>query len=228
MVLINYKTFYYKNGELNKMEGFFKKSKYYLRLLLKQLFQKVPRIWPKVHLLTESHGSNYGGWCIYPLPINRTSIIYSFGIGKDLSFDLSLVKTYGVEIYAFDPTPESIMWVEAQKVPQELHVFDYGVADFDGKAFLNSPNNPQHISHTLLNNVYNLGDRVEVQVYRLETIMKQLGHDHIDLLKMDIEGSEYDVLDDIQESKIQINQLLVEFHHNFPGLGPDSYKIIDR
>ncbi len=49
--------------------------------------------------------------------------------------------------------------------------------------------------------------------------MRELGHEHIDILKMDIEGAEYDVIDDIYKSGIRPRQLLVEFHHRFPGLG---------
>ena len=43
--------------------------------------------------------------------------------------------------------------------------------------------------------------------------MKQLKHDKIDILKMDIEGAEYKVIEDIIKSNIDILQILVEFHH---------------
>ena len=36
---------------------------------------------------------------------------------------------------------------------------------------------------------------------------------------MDIEGSEYDVIEDILTNKLEIDQILVEFHHRFPGIG---------
>ena len=36
---------------------------------------------------------------------------------------------------------------------------------------------------------------------------------NLDLLKMDIEGAEYAVLDDMLQSGILPDQLLVEFHH---------------
>jgi hypothetical protein len=49
--------------------------------------------------------------------------------------------------------------------------------------------------------------------------MTRLGHDRLDVLKMDIEGAEYGVLDDVVNSKIVVPQLLVEFHHHFPGVG---------
>jgi FkbM family methyltransferase len=60
---------------------------------------------------------------------------------------------------------------------------------------------------------------VELPVQRLTTIMRDLGHDKINLLKMDIEGAEYSVLADLLASHIRVDQLLVEFHHRFPEVG---------
>ena len=54
--------------------------------------------------------------------------------------------------------------------------------------------------------------------------MRQLGHDQIDILKMDIEGAEYDVINDISMSDTRPKQILVEFHHRFPGVGIDRTK----
>jgi hypothetical protein len=56
-------------------------------------------------------------------------------------------------------------------------------------------------------------------VKRLSTIARELGHEHIDVLKMDIEGAEYDVLVDLEKSSIRPVQILIEFHHRFPGIG---------
>jgi hypothetical protein len=36
---------------------------------------------------------------------------------------------------------------------------------------------------------------------------------------MDIEGAEYEVIDDIVRLGLRIPQLLVEFHHRLPGVG---------
>jgi hypothetical protein len=41
----------------------------------------------------------------------------------------------------------------------------------------------------------------------------------VDLLKMDVEGAEYDILDGLQRVKHLPIQLLVEYHHRFPGIG---------
>ena len=54
--------------------------------------------------------------------------------------------------------------------------------------------------------------------------MRELGHSNIDILKMDIEGAEYTVIDDIINSGIRPLQILIEFHHKFPDVGVNISK----
>ena len=48
----------------------------------------------------EYHGSAYGGWNVAASQLNKDSIIYSFGVGEDISFDTSLIEKYGCNIFA--------------------------------------------------------------------------------------------------------------------------------
>ena len=59
--------------------------------------------------------------------------------------------------------------------------------------------------------------------------MGTLGHTSIDIIKMDIEGAEYAVLENLLSEKIKPGHLLVEFHHRFPGIGKNmTSDIIQR
>ena len=49
--------------------------------------------------------------------------------------------------------------------------------------------------------------------------MKERGHTRIDLLKMDIEGFEYEIIEDVLRNSIDIRQICVEFHHFFKNIG---------
>ena len=55
---------------------------------------------------------------------------------------------------------------------------------------------------------------VTCPIRRLSTLMQDLGHTRIDVLKMDIEGFEYAVVEDLIAGTIRPRQLLIEFHHN--------------
>jgi FkbM family methyltransferase len=67
---------------------------------------------------------------------------------------------------------------------------------------------------------------LEAPCVTLNTAMKLCQQTKIDILKMDIEGSEYAVLEQaIFEGWVQnIQQILVEFHHFLPGLDAGQTK----
>jgi FkbM family methyltransferase len=167
----------------------------------------------------ERFGSDSCGWYIMTTDIGRDSIIYSFGIGEDASFDTALAERFGLTVHAFDPTPRSIEWIKQQAFSDRFVLHECGLSSFDGTASFNPPENPDHVSHTLLNRPSTSDRAISVPVKKLATIMKELGHARIDVMKMDIEGAEYDVLEDISKCGIRPRQILVEFHHRFPDVG---------
>ncbi len=190
-----------------------------LETLAKAAVGKELLLKPDTVCTKERFGSDYGGWDVATSHIDTHSIIYSFGIGEDATFDMALIDTFDVTIHAFDPTPRSIDWVKRQGFSDRFLMHEYGIAAFDGNVAFHPPENPDHVSHTLLNRPSTKAKAISVPVKRLSTIMHELGHDRIDIFKMDIEGAEYDVIDDMWKSEILPQQILVEFHYRFPGVG---------
>ena len=174
---------------------------------------------PVVHL-----GSEYGGYWIKEGSLNKESIVYSVGIGEDISFDLDLIDKYGCQVFGFDPTPKSIDWIKTQECPKEFVFTPWGVSDFDDEAEFHPPNNPNHVSHSLIKHKGVKSEGVKAKFRRLSTIMDHFEHNVVDLLKLDIEGYEYAVIKDLVSSNVPINQVCLEFHHRFSGLGIDYTK----
>ena len=56
---------------------------------------------------------------------------------------------------------------------------------------------------------------VRGHVQRLVSIMRMLGHRRIDVLKLDVEGSEFETIPDLIDSAIEVDQLLIEIHYQF-------------
>jgi hypothetical protein len=56
-------------------------------------------------------GTEYGRHTVCTDRLGPDSIVYSFGLGEDISFDLELIERTGATVYGFDPTPRSIAWV---------------------------------------------------------------------------------------------------------------------
>ncbi len=163
-------------------------------------------------------GSDYGEHCVAPKGLSTDSIVYSLGVGRDVSFDLELINEFGCTVFAFDPTPESVAWVSRQDLPQEFIFSAVGVAHFDGDATFSPPENEQHVSHSM---VAILEDRqtLTLPVRRVSSLMAERDHLHIDVLKMDVEGSEYGIIDDILGEGLEVYQILLEYH---PGAIEDG------
>ena len=136
------------------------------------------------------------------------------GIGEDVSFDLALIADHNCHVFGFDPTPKSINWLKQQKsLPSKFVFFEYGIDVKSGLANFYLPKNPDHVSGSVVKqeNV-NEKQKLVVEMKSLKDIINTLGHRKIDILKIDIEGAEYNLLDSILESSIQIDQILIEFH----------------
>lgn len=170
----------------------------------------------QAHRPTEYHGTDYGGWAIVSETLSSRSVVYSVGVGDDVAFDLSLIKRYGLTVHAFDPTPRSIAWVKSQSLPAQFMFHQIGLGDHDGNLTLFPPAETSHVSFSVVNRTAaGSHDGLELPVRRLSTVMRELGHGQVDILKMDIEGAEYDVLRTLHEDGVFPTQILVEFHHRF-------------
>jgi len=191
--------------------GILPKIKAILKLILKKEYPFKVQVKIKKKWL----GNRYGGFFVAPEFLDKNSIVYSVGIGEDISFDSDLINLTGCSVYGFDPTPKSINWISNQKLPDNFKFYSYGLDTNNGFVTFFLPENPNHISGTIVKKTDSKSEKISVPMKNITTITTELKHDHIDLLKIDIEGSEYSVIPDIIASKIKIKQILIEFHHRF-------------
>ena len=206
----------------------------FLKLVTKKIFYKTKLLSKKyshfkndIEVHSKWYGNHYGGFFVAPQYLSKRSKIYSFGIGEDLSFELSLSKEFGCSFKCFDPTPKSIDWINRIKptLTGNLEIFDYGLANHTSVSSFFLPKNDEHVSGSIVSqqNV-DQSKKIKVTLKSLQDICNYFGEETIDVLKMDIEGAEYDVIRGFNEHKIRPHQLLVELHGR---LFPDQ-PIIDK
>jgi len=189
-------------------------------------------------------GTEYGGWDVPVNKIEKNSICYCVGAGEDISFDVELVANFECEVFIFDPTPRAkehfeyfrncnLISTPAEVNPpmrkkikdyypilrknqfKKLRFIPYGIwLKSDIKKFY-VPTNPNHVSHSIIN-LQHTKEYFEAQCVTIREMMVYLNHDKLEILKLDIEGVEYDVIDSILQDNIEIKILCVEFdrlHH---------------
>jgi len=164
----------------------------------------------------EKLGSEGHGWVVPSDRIRSGWICYCVGVGEDASFDLELLKRFSCEVHSFDPTPRAIAYVEQLGFAGSMIRFHpHGLWSADATVKFFAPRDSSHVSHSVVNAQHST-QSFEGPCRRLSSIMSELGHEHIHLLKMDIEGAEYEVLEDMMQQGISPKVLCVEFDQPFP------------
>ena len=163
------------------------------------------------------------GWKYIPALLDRDSIVYSLGVGDSIDLDMDLIHHYSLTVHAFDPTPYSLEWVSGLELPDNFKFHPWAAAGEDGSLRLfrrvNKRGKKSVVMWTAEGDAGDDTDFIDAPAYTMATIMRKLGHERIDLLKVDVEGAEYAILEGLADVESPPAQLLVEYHHRFPGIG---------
>jgi len=156
-------------------------------------------------------GSDYGGYFVPLGRVDERSVCYSGGVGEDTTFDEELIERTGCSVEAFDPTPRAVAHAATVVARHpRFHFMPVGLWSEDTCVDFFAPANPAHVSHSITN-LQGTTETMRVEVRRLSSVMKELGHDHLDVLKLDIEGAEHVVIESMLADEIHPAVLCVEF-----------------
>lgn len=164
-------------------------------------------------------GSAYGGGYAAISLLNASSVVYSVGVGEEISFDEELYRMVACRIIGIDPTPRSAAFVaQHSRLPAGYQFVPTGLAPSTGQQRFYFPANPDHVSMSLVHNS-NAGF-LDCNFLSLTDLMANLNHTYVDMVKIDIEGAEYDLLTDwlaMGWSGLPVGQLWIEFHPERAG-----------
>jgi len=156
-------------------------------------------------------GSKYGGWHIDIGKIPAGSTVISAGLGNDISFDEALIKAKKCYIVGIDPTNLTKKSI-AKKQP--LHNFV-----LIRKALYTGERTAVTTADTNGASIFDGKQKTAVESITLQELLHI--YTNTSVLKMNIEGAEYDVI--YNAEKLTIPQVLVRFHHRKENV-PFTYK----
>ena len=160
--------------------------------------------------------NNYGAWpvCTNLLPANP--LVYSFGIGGDVSFDVSMVKQYNARaIFCYDPTITPAAFTNLTKgKDQHLSFEQIGLGATDSVIDFYRSKDPRIGSLVTTPGLkgYKPEPYLTAPIRQLSSITTMLNHDWVDLIKLDVEGAEFDIFSQVDLQALPTSQLLIEFH----------------
>jgi FkbM family methyltransferase len=164
---------------------------------------------------------------IYEIPPNyilfenfsENSVIIDVGCGYKAELSQFLINKFDLTAYAVDPTQKHAMALKEladRFAPHFIHL-PYAISyQNESIEFFETLD---HESGSLLVDHCNIKkDRIRkytVQAKNITTLIHEIGTDHIDLLKLDLEGAEYELIKHLRKEELApVNQLFIEFHHH--------------
>ena len=161
-------------------------------------------------------GTPYGGWMLPVALMRRGWLCYSLGTGGDVSFDAELISRFDARVRSFDPVQEFVDFAaDEMRGEPRFTVLRAAVTARDGPIRMQRTHHPgaRAVSSEGL---FDTQDWETFPGRSLPSLMAEYGDHQIDVLKMDIEGTEYDLLAALDLQALGVKVLAVCLHHNRP------------
>ena len=147
------------------------------------------------------------------IPIDHDSVVLDVGAYKG-EWAEPIWNQAQPTIHCFEPAPRPFAkLVRKFEGNERIHLHQYGLGGADSTASLAlaGPGASFYEAEAGF-------DRIEAPIRDVVTVLDELGLDEIDLIKINIEGGEYDLLDRLAESGklAKITYVLVQFHEWHP------------
>ena len=178
-------------------------------------FERALSLVPRSDLVTIGD-PGYGGWTVPETLLGVDSVCYLAGVGEDITFDLGLIARFGCTVDALDPVPEAAVHVaQASAHEPRLRFHPFGLWSSDTTLRFSDPRAAGFVSRSATD-MHATGGGIELPVRSVRSLMAELGHERIDLLKLSAEGSEYEILDHVLGEGIDVRVLCVEYAQPAP------------
>ena len=155
---------------------------------------------------------NDGGYLVCPNSISKSTKLISFGLGTDWSFENDVLNFRNIPIDIYDHTIDNLFWKRyvwnavGKFIFRKMSLYNFFLALTKKKSYNNFFSNPNVFHYQRAISAGNLNNAI-----LLDEILMNKNYKNI-FLKIDIEGTEYRVLDDLIKYQNIIDCLVIEFH----------------
>ncbi len=143
--------------------------------------------------------------------LNSDSIFFDVG-GFEGHYTDKILKQYDCKSYIFEPHPEYFRKLQERFINKKnVKLFNYGLGGKTENLFLTDDSESSKVTDTKT--------ELKTLVRDITEVTEELGIEKIDLLKLNIEGMEYELLEKlIKTGEInKIDKLKIQFHENVPN-----------
>jgi FkbM family methyltransferase len=126
----------------------------------------------------------------------------------------ALTQRSGSTVYAFEPNPKAFVRLHARVTTlPNVQAYEYGLGARDEKQTLTLQG-----PGSTLHGTSSTHETAIVETRDIAAVLDELGIEHLELLKLNIEGGEYDVLERLIDTgwSERVGVILVQFHEWIP------------
>ena len=141
--------------------------------------------------------------------LNENSIVFDVG-GYEGQWASDIFSIYNCNIYVFEPVYSHFEFIDQRfRKNNKIKTFNFGLGNASGNSVisLDGASSSVHLK--------NKGNSEEIFIKNVQQVFNELSIDCIDLMKVNIEGAEYDLIESlIDEGNIsRIKNIQVQFHN---------------
>jgi len=156
---------------------------------------------------------------VYRPDLSPGAVVIDAGCSHEADFSMYMIDRHQARAFGVDPTRKhaaALRQLESRHPGRFAHL-PCAIAATDGTlTFHESRENesgsllPDHV-----NVLHDSTTSYDVEAITLKTLLQKIGVGSIEILKLDLEGAEYDLLDRITADDLRpFRQVFVEFHHH--------------
>jgi FkbM family methyltransferase len=151
---------------------------------------------------------DYGIALLPEMILQTDANCYSVGVGEDVDFERRLSGESRAKQWLFDPTPRSIRFMsrsESKILRAEFR--SVGVWKQDTRMRFHAPRSALHVSHSITESVGN-DQGFDADCRTVRSLMKELGHESLQLIKLNVEGAEDQIIESMLQDGIRPNVII--------------------
>ncbi len=153
---------------------------------------------------------NDGGYLVCEQSLEQSKVLLSFGISDDFSFEEKFTKFNNSKVYAFDPTSTNFFLIKS--IIKQILKFQFICFYKKTLNFLKFIFFFKQQGNTLIKKKIGKGGSLRFESITFKEVLRVCNEKSDIFLKIDIEGSEYRILNEIIENSEILTGLAIEFH----------------
>lgn len=197
------------------MEGGINLTEYDYNSYARKIFDKISEKYKDSVLLVFNEINCQGSYFNDFVDISEGDTIVDIGFNYGL-FSTACLRKNPSRVIGFEPNPSFVKIFKENFFDKRIEIHNHAISNFDGKMMFYEIDDA--ISSTLKEERYKEKriNQFEVSVMDINTMINNYKLEKINYLKVDCEGSEFDIFNSIEKDFLRdkINKIAIEYHDN--------------